>query len=518
MTSMPETQALRDSSRGSPALGRFVCLDGGADAAVWPEGEHACGQIHRKPATRRTRIVPLVLGLADMLALSLAFAISSVWWGGSIRELALFALSLPCWLFVADLQGLYHRQGERIEHLTTDDLAQVFRLVTIAAWMLLLASRVLGWNQPRIFALATLWLLAAPLVPLARAVARRLCKLSMAYQQNTVIVGAGDVGQLICRKLIKHPEYGANVVGFVDTLPKPRRPDLPEHITILGGLDQLPDIVERLDVARLVIAFSTQSASELLAVMRQLRSLDIQIDLVPWLFELVGPRASAHAIEGLPVIGLPPRRVSTTARLLKRTIDFIGAVILLIVLSPLMAYIAIRIRLDSHGPVLFRQTRLGTRMREFTILKFRTMHVGTDTETHRDYVRRSMSIHTVAEPNGLYKLDRFDSITRFGRWLRRTSLDELPQLLNVLKGDMSLVGPRPCIPYEAEFFAPHHLGRFLMPQGLTGLWQLTARANSTYAEALDLDLAYVRDWSFGLDLRLLLRTPLLLLGGRAPTT
>lgn len=267
----------------------------------------------------------------------------------------------------------------------------------------------------------------------------------------------------------------------------------------------------------MVIAFSNEPVSELLKLLRQLRSLGVQIDLVPWLFELIGPRVSVHTVEGLPLLALPPQRASTAARVLKRTIDIAVAGVSLLVLAPLMAYIAIRIRRDSPGPVLFRQTRLGTGMTEFTALKFRTMKVNTDTEAHREYIRRSMSRGATAEGNGLYKLDRSDSVTTVGRWLRKSSLDELPQLINVLKGDMSLVGPRPCIPYEAENYEPHHLDRFAMPQGITGLWQVTARANSTYAEALDLDVAYVRDWSLGLDLRLLLRTPLQLLRQRGST-
>ena len=182
-----------------------------------------------------------------------------------------------------------------------------------------------------------------------------------------------------------------------------------------------------------------------------------------------------------------------------------------------MIYIALRVRNDSPGPVLFRQTRLGAGMREFTSLKFRTMKVDTDTRIHRDYVTRTMSIASEATPSGIYKLDRSDVVTEFGRWLRTTSLDELPQLINVLRGDMSLVGPRPCIPYEVDNFAPHHLDRFLMPQGLTGLWQVTARANAPYGEALDMDVAYVRSWSLGLDLRLLLRTPLEVLRQRSST-
>jgi len=485
--------------------------------------EHTRHLLGRPSTARRSRLVPRSLMIADVLGLTVAYLVATHHWGGqgvpgSTRELILFACSLPAWLLVAKLHGLYHRDEERTDHCTTDDIVGVFHLVTIGAWLLLVVSRLEGWNGPSIISLTGFWLLAVILVPLSRTVARRLCRRSRAYVQNTVIVGAGDIGQLICRKLIKHPEYGANVVGFVDRSPKIRRSDLPEHLTILGGPDRLPEIIERLHVERVVIAFSNAPVPELLALLRQLRPLPIQIDLVPWLFELIGARVSVHTVEGLTLIGLPAGRRSTASRILKRAIDVAAAAAALIVLSPLMAYIAIRIRRDSPGPILFRQTRLGTGMKEFTALKFRTMKVDTDQEAHREYIRKSMSLQVAAEGNGLFKLDRGNAVTNVGRWLRRTSLDELPQLINVLKGDMSLVGPRPCIPYEAENFAPHHLERFSMPQGITGLWQVAARANSTYLEALDLDVAYVRDWSLGLDLRLILRTPLQLLRQRTSTT
>ena len=239
--------------------------------------------------------------------------------------------------------------------------------------------------------------------------------------------------------------------------------------------------------------------------------------MVPWLFELIGPRVTVHAVEGVTLLGLPPVCHSRVALTIKRMIDVLGACGGLLFFAPVMIYIALRIRTDSAGPVLFRQTRLGAGMREFTSLKFRTMKVGTDTQAHREYIARTISIAAEASPSGIYKLDRSDVVTEFGRWLRTTSLDELPQLINVLRGDMSLVGPRPCIPYEVDNFAPHHLDRFLMPQGLTGLWQVTARANAPYGEALDMDVAYVRSWSLGLDLRLLLRTPLQVLRQRART-
>jgi lipopolysaccharide/colanic/teichoic acid biosynthesis glycosyltransferase len=225
-----------------------------------------------------------------------------------------------------------------------------------------------------------------------------------------------------------------------------------------------------------------------------------------------------HSVEGLPLLGLPPTQASPVARAVKRAIDIAVSALALTALSPLFAYIALRIRLDSEGPVFFRQTRLGTNMKEFTALKFRTMKVGTDQSVHREAIRRSSSSNgDAADTGGMYKLERADAVTSFGRGLRRTSLDELPQLINVLRGDMSLVGPRPCIPYETENFEPHQFERFAMPQGITGMWQVTARANCTFVEALDMDVAYVRGWSLGLDLRLLVRTPLQLLRQRAST-
>jgi lipopolysaccharide/colanic/teichoic acid biosynthesis glycosyltransferase len=267
-----------------------------------------------------------------------------------------------------------------------------------------------------------------------------------------------------------------------------------------------------------VLAFSNASEPELVDIVRALRGLDVQIDVVPRLYELVGPRVAVHTIEGLPLVGLPPTRLTPSSRAIKRAVDVAGAALGLLATAPLFAFIALRIRLDSDGPVFFRQTRLGCGMAEFTALKFRTMRVDTDNTAHREYIKQIMSSSAEANGNGgIYKLERPDAITPFGRWLRKTSLDELPQLWNVLRGEMSLVGPRPCIPYELEHFRPYQLERFLVPQGITGLWQVTARANSTFGEALDMDVAYVRGWSMGLDLRLLLRTPFELLRQRKAT-
>ena len=249
-------------------------------------------------------------------------------------------------------------------------------------------------------------------------------------------------------------------------------------------------------------------------MIHRLKQIDVLIDIVPRYFETIQPGLAIHAVGGIPVLGLPPARPARSSRAAKRALDVVLASIALLVTLPLFPVVAWLIKRESRGPVFFRQTRLGLNMRPFTILKFRTMTTDVDESRHRDYIRDIMSPAAELPPSGLYKLSDRPEVTRIGGWLRRTSLDELPQLLNVLRGDMSLVGPRPCLPYEVEHFKPHHFERFLVPPGLTGLWQVTSRARSTFGEALELDVAYARGWSFALDIWLLCRTPLQILASR----
>jgi exopolysaccharide biosynthesis polyprenyl glycosylphosphotransferase len=476
-----------------------------------------------RPRRRGWVMRRLLLG-ADILGLTLAFSAATLLYGnqgaadqlGGTGELAAFLASLPIWVLLAKLHGLYDRDEERADHSTVDEIVGVLHVVTLGAWFFVLASLATGVAEPNLVKLGTFWALAIGLVAAARAGARAICRRSISYLQNTIIVGAGDVGQLVARKLLKHPEYGLNLVGLVDDDPKERRGDL-EHLTVLGSPDDLPSLIKLLDIERVVIAFSNESEERFLGLVRSLSDDDVQIDVVPRLFDIVGPKVSIHTVEGLPLVGLPPARLSRSSTIVKRAVDVVVSATALLVTAPLFAFIAWRVKRDSQGPVFFRQPRLGMNMQEFTALKFRTMKVDTDETPHREYIGRSSRSGVGTNGNGLFKLDRSEAITRSGRWLRRSSLDELPQLINVLRGEMSLVGPRPCISYETETFAPHHFERFLVPAGITGLWQVTARANSTFAEALDMDVAYVRGWSLALDLRLLCRTPFQLLRQRGAT-
>jgi exopolysaccharide biosynthesis polyprenyl glycosylphosphotransferase len=509
-------------------IGESAIVSDEALALEWPsrpeEGTRAEQTRLDTRAHGRGWLVRRALLAADMAGLTIAFVAASELVrtsgpGDTLQprlEYLAFVLTLPVWTVVAKLHGLYDRDEARADHSTVDDVVGVFHLVTIGAWIVYIVSLASGLADPDLSRLVLFWILAIGLVTTGRSLARAACRRTRSYLQNTIIVGAGDIGQLIARKVLHHPEYGINLVGFVDTRPKQRRGDLGD-LAIVGLPEELPEIVERLDVERIIIAFSNEQDNRTMEVVRPLRDYDLQIDVVPRLFDLIGPRVGVHAIEGLPLLGVPPARPTASSRLLKRAIDVAVALIGLVLAAPLFMVIAWKIRRDSPGPVFFRQRRLGLHMREFTVLKFRTMRVGTDGREHQDYIKSIMSAGAEPQTNGMYKLERPDAVTHFGRVLRKTSLDELPQLINVLKGEMSIVGPRPCLPSETEHFQTHHFERFLVPAGITGLWQVTARASSTFREALEMDVVYVRGWSLGLDLGLLLRTPFAVLHQRNAT-
>jgi exopolysaccharide biosynthesis polyprenyl glycosylphosphotransferase len=471
---------------------------------------------HAAPRIRRGWLVRRALLAADVCGLLVAFFATEAIFHenldggiGLASESAIFLASLPVWLVAAKLYGLYDRDEERATHSTADDLVSVFHLITVGVFFFYATFWLVGLGHPNQAKLTTFWVLALLAVISLRVVARAAARRHPAYVQNTLIVGAGDVGQLIARKVLQHPEYRINLVGLADADPKTMREDIGD-VQVIGGVADVVEAVRAHAVDRVVVAFSRDPEEHLLELVRALRLDDVQIDVVPRLFDTVGPNSSVHRLEGLPLLTVGPVRISRSSRLLKRAIDVVGASVLLLLTAPLLLVVAFLIRRDSSGPAFFRQTRLGMDMRPFTLLKFRTMREGTEDGPHREYLKSIMTADALPTANNLYKLDRSREVTRFGKVLRRTSLDELPQLINVLRGDISLVGPRPAIPYELELYAPHHLERFAVPAGLTGLWQVEARAHATFGEALDLDVAYARGWSLGLDLRLLVRTPLVM--------
>jgi exopolysaccharide biosynthesis polyprenyl glycosylphosphotransferase len=482
-------------------------------AVPMPAAGLAAEGIEPQSASDRRLLVVHTLVSADIVGLLIAYSTAATFdprlttrW-----SLLLLAVAMPAWIVATRLCGLLDRDDRRPGHSTLDELVPLAQLLTAGTWCAVVVAWLAG--RPDVIKGAVIfWVASAALVPLARSMARAALRRGQDLCQRTVIVGAGDIGQLVARKLAQHPEFGLRVVGFVDAEPRPIREELAE-LPVLGTPDDLVRILSESRADRVVVAFSREDPEELAQMVHAAHCLGVHIDVVPRLFDTVGPAGDVNHIEGFPLVSIYCSSQTRPARWTKRAIDVAVAAVVLLFTLPLFAWIAWRIKRDSSGPVFFRQVRLGAGQRTFTLLKFRTMAPNTDDALHREYVRQIMNPGASPTSNGLYKLDRRAEVTQFGAWLRRSSLDELPQLINVLRGDMSLVGPRPCLAYETELFEPHHFDRFRVPAGMTGLWQVTARARATLAEALDLDAAYARSWSLRLDLALLIRTPLALLRG-----
>jgi exopolysaccharide biosynthesis polyprenyl glycosylphosphotransferase len=287
----------------------------------------------------------------------------------------------------------------------------------------------------------------------------------------------------------------------LDDAPRENRGDL-KGVPLLGPTGRLETVVRHFGIDRIVVAFSRDSPDRTIGLVRSIKDLDVQIDIVPRLYEILYPGAEIYTVEGLPLIGLPPLRLSRRARLLKRLLDFLVSGVVLVLLSPLLAAIAAAIKLDSPGPIVFKQQRIGRRGEIFTIYKFRSMTV--DAEARKaDLVH--LNRHAARDPR-MFKVDGDPRVTGIGRLLRRYSLDELPQLANVIRGEMSLVGPRPLIPDEAQHVQEWARKRLDLTPGITGLWQVLGRSIIPFEEMVRLDYVYVTTWSLWRDLQLLLRT------------
>jgi exopolysaccharide biosynthesis polyprenyl glycosylphosphotransferase len=493
----------------------------GLEAAL-PARPPAAGRIDDRsarwrPSFARKRLVRRTLAVADAIAFSTAFAIAESVEGASARDLLLFLLVVPTCLAAMAGYRLYERDRLRTDHSTADELVTLVTAVTVAAFAVQVAAWAFSWSAPSRGWLVVFWAAACAAVAIGRGGARSAIRRRGANRERALIVGAGEVGQLVARKLAQHPEYGVDLVGFVDDQPRECRSDL-DKLTLLGSPDALRSIVDDQRIDRIIVAFSNDHHESTLELMRSLEAVPVRIDIVPRLFEALGPAALLDTIEGIPLVSLAGSAYDRFALGAKRAIDVVCASIGLVLTAPFFAFAAWRIRRESPGsPVFFRQVRLGKEMREITVLKFRTMRTDVNLDAHRAYIEATMQAVVPPEQNGLYKLDQTSAMTPFGRWLRKTSLDELPQLINVLRGEMSLVGPRPCLRYETQTFAPHHFLRFRVMPGMTGLWQVTARARSTFREALEMDVVYATSWSLRLDLLLLARTPLQLVRLKSTT-
>jgi exopolysaccharide biosynthesis polyprenyl glycosylphosphotransferase len=323
--------------------------------------------------------------------------------------------------------------------------------------------------------------------------------------QRVLIVGAGETGRMIMRNTAAQPELGYHVVGFVDDKPERGNRNL-GRFKGLGSTDQIEEIIREQAVDVVIIALPWLYHRKILGIIGQCERLKVPVRIVPDLFQLSLTQVDIDDLNGVPLIGTKSVSIKGWNLAVKRAIDVILSGLSLALLSPLMLIIAVLVKLESPGPAVFRQTRIGRGGRKFTVYKFRTMREGAEQEQD--------ALRDLNEAQGaLFKIREDPRCTALGKFLRRRSLDELPQLYNVLRGEMSIVGPRPQLAGEVEQYQPWHKKRLETWPGLTGLWQVSGRSDLSFDDMVLLDIYYVENWSLLLDLRIALKTiPTLILG------
>jgi exopolysaccharide biosynthesis polyprenyl glycosylphosphotransferase len=396
-------------------------------------------------------------------------------------------------------RGLY---DWRVRLQVLDDLRGVVTATLLAITTILSLRVLLGGADDVATQSLRLWAFAASYLVVGRLALEWLRVQSRREGETakpTLIIGAGKIGHLVANRLLEHPEFGLRPIGFLDKEPL----DHPESpVPILGASWDLDQVIEEQGVEHVVVAFSTAPSEVLLRQVQRCEDAGIGVSLVPRLYEYITERVTVEHIGGLPLVS--PRRVGTAGWrfTVKYAVDRVVAAMLLVVLSPLLVVLAVGVALSVGWPVLFRQTRIGLGGREFEIYKFRTM---TQTSTDAPPLEEVLMMNLA--PGGVEGLDRR---TRFGSLIRRFSVDELPQLINVVKGDMSLIGPRPERPNFVEIFErtiPRYGDRHRVKPGITGWAQIHGlRGKTSLTDRIEWDNYYLENWSLWLDLKILLTT------------
>jgi exopolysaccharide biosynthesis polyprenyl glycosylphosphotransferase len=316
--------------------------------------------------------------------------------------------------------------------------------------------------------------------------------------RRVVVVGHADVISELATVLTRDSYHGLSVVAAC--VLGPAGPDAIDGIPVVGGLVNVVDVVERMQADTVaVLACPEMSSARLRDLAWDLEKSGTDLCVAPALLDVAGPRTTIRPTAGLPLLHMDHPEFSGVRRLIKTAFDRVVAIVALTLLLPLFLLLAAAISLSDGGPALFKQTRVGKDGEPFVLYKFRTMVV--------DAELRQAELIALNEGDGLlFKIRTDPRVTQVGRWLRRHSLDELPQLINVLVGDMSLVGPRPALPVEADAYLDHVRRRLAVRPGITGLWQVNGRSDLSFEEAIRLDIRYVENWSFVLDLQILWKT------------
>jgi exopolysaccharide biosynthesis polyprenyl glycosylphosphotransferase len=420
---------------------------------------------------------------------------------------------------------LYRLRGE---FSIVDDGFRVFKSTAIGSLLIVAAAFLYrGGFDYRTFSYARAVFLLDFLIALASFYALRLLirGAQTFFRQRginlipTLVVGRGPEAAFCIKEMRERPSLGYRVIGAVESGAfGPDSPGTYEGVPVISDLAGLPEAIRESRANEVIIADPAVDGEALFDVMiRCGRRRGVEFRIAPSLFNCLPSKTEVDQIGALPMIRLFREPLSDFARGTKRISDIVIASLTLALLSPFWLLIALLIKLDSKGPVFYAQERVGMDGRIFLVYKFRTMLVDADSEIHREYQRKFIAGDAEAnvgdDRRPAYKLQNDPRVTRVGRILRRLSLDEVPQLFNVLRGDMSVVGPRPPIPYEVEAYELRHRKRLDMKPGLTGLWQVSGRNRLPFEEMVKLDLFYIENWSLLSDVKIILRTVLVMIRG-----
>ncbi|MHB1317887.1 MAG: sugar transferase [Anaerolineae bacterium] len=475
-----------------------------------------------RPVARRQSVWPYLKPLVDACLFVVAFLVAYYWryelqWLRTVEPSFLVPIRVyvpsilgltAILLLVFWIEGAYRPSRGRT---LLDEWFTALRstVVGIASVIVIVFFATPSYYSRLIFGYTGV--VALLLVGLSRSVERAIEKRRHARGQGiarVLIVGVGESGRSVMRAIMARPELGYRIVGFLDDDPDKA------HTSIgpfpgLGSTEGLVEVIASSSVDQVIIALPSAYYRKTLQLARAAEQAGSRVRIVPDLFQIAISSVVVENLDGIPLLGIREPLLFDWQRVWKRLSDIVLSTIVLVVTSPLQLILALAIKLDSPGPVIFRQTRVGRDQRLFTCLKFRTMSV--DAESHL------AELQSRNEADGpIFKIRDDPRRTRVGRFLRRTSLDELPQFWNALRGEMSVIGPRPPIPAEVEKYEPWHLRRLEVAPGITGLWQVSGRSDLTFDEMVLLDIYYIENWSPLLDLRILLKTlPTMLFGSGA---
>ncbi len=447
-----------------------------APAAI-PEGRPLPGVARRERRYRHALIV------ADALAASAALLVS--WFAVGLALSPVHLLVPLATVLALEAGDLYDRDDLVLRRSTLDEAPNLLQFAGLAT----IAAAVIGGRALDPLVLVVLWLILGLALVLARATARAAVRRSV-KPERCLVIGDAELATHVRRK-VHASRARAEVVATLPLAPHETPAAFHGHLGLLT-------LVLENDIDRVILAPTAADNRQTLELIRVAKAVGVRVSLLPRMLEVVGSSVDFEDVDGVTMLGLRRFGLSTSARSVKRAFDVPSRRSALLALAPVMAVVAIAVRLDSPGPILFRQQRVGRGGRRFWMLKFRTMVA--------DAEQRKAALADRNETDGFFKITDDPRITRVGRLLRKTSLDEIPQFFNVLRGEMSIVGPRPLIVDEDERIVGLDRSRLHLTPGMTGPWQVLGSSRIPLSEMVSLDYVYVTNWSLWLDVKLLLRT------------